>query len=60
MDEEHVEYSILSAVQHRSFDNFYRKICETVSKNIYDPINSEPSHCRLKRYMTLESSKIRQ
>ena len=28
MDEERVEYNILSAVQHRTFDDFYRKICE--------------------------------
>ena len=26
MDEEHVEYNILSAKQHRTFDDFYCKI----------------------------------
>ena len=26
MDEEHAKYNILSTVQHRTFDDFYRKI----------------------------------
>ena len=31
MDEERVEYNILSAVQHRKFYDFYRKICLSLS-----------------------------
>ena len=36
MDEEHAEYSTRSAVQHRTFYDFYSKICKQRNTAIID------------------------